>query len=464
LYPFISLKLAFPIQQFDVIQLLGRLDITKLSSTSQYVPKDNMPLDNFVKMSQTGSGYQIAELGDIHELYERFRKYDHEDKVLDLGIADFVISSFTDKINECNLLTFEDAYSELNKDSSVGYGAKSLGIKSRKFDEDLRGYLKSYYDQSQKSPLHAIITISQKDEVRVVGKTPRLFTSFPVEHTFLCSLVFGDFLRQFYDHRFCIDGSVSAVGDPMQAGSLAIYKHELSKRKYLYCTDTNAQDSSVTRKFLELVYDKLLTKYNLTDEEYNLFQTCKINSIDKVTTVCGMLYLLPRGLGSGDYLTVVINIMWRLYMVVENYSHPKLDFFKHNTPIINGDDLIMSSDYGDIDLNSQHAGIEWAGKPVQWEDMDFCSHKFHPYIHQDPKKVRAVLAFRKKRSYGNNPLAEMQRLGGLLRVLSDEETYKLILSQMFDLCDKHNLEDVFAQQYITYEELYELYNSPITLY
>jgi hypothetical protein len=422
-----------------------------------------MPEGSYIKkMSQTGAKYQIAELGDTNELYERLTKYDHEDKPINVSIANFCIQHFTDRIGDCNFLEFNDAFSDLNKDSSVGFGAKQLGIKSR-LDIDLKLYLLNYYDRSRRSPLHCIITASQKDEIRVVGKTPRLFTSFPVEHTFLSSLVFGDFLRQFYDHRFCVDGSVSAVGDPMQSGSLAMYKYELSKRPYLYCTDTNAQDSSVTRSFLELVYANILTKYKLTDEEYNLFQTAKNNSIDKVVTVCGMLYLIPRGLGSGDYLTVVVNIMWRLYMVVENYSHLTMDFFSRNTTIINGDDLIMSSDFDDLDLNSPHARIEWANRHVTWDEMDFCSHKFSPYIHQDPVKVRAVLSLRKKRSYGNDPRCEIQRLGGLLHVLSDEDTYNLILTQMIDLANKYNLQDLLDQQYISYDELFANYNLPIQL-
>jgi len=57
----------------------------------------------------------------------------------------------------------------------------------------------------------------------------------------------------------------------------------------------------------------------------------------------------------------------------------------------------------------------------------------------------------------------MQRLGGLLHVLSDEDTYNLILTQMIDIAEKHDLYDLYDQQYISYDELFANYNMPIQL-
>jgi len=435
--------------------------VKKLSSTSQYVPAIPILLNdnNYCLHSQVGSSYQIAELGENSELYERLLKYDKRDESLNVCVLNFTLDYFFNMIGSCSQLDKNEAFKELNKSSSTGIGAKLLNIKDRKSDK-LETYLDSYYAYCTQSPRSCFITASQKDEIRVVGKTPRLFTSFPVEHTYLCSIALGDFLRQFYSHSFSKDHTVSAVGDSMQNGCLEYYRQELSKRPYLYCTDTSAQDSSVSFDFLNAIYDRIEAKciFNSNDER-NIFYACRFNSIYKVVSVHGLIYLLPRGLGSGDYLTVVVNIMWRLYMVIEKYTHPTIDFFTKNTPIINGDDLVMSSEYSDIDLNSKHAKIEWAGRPVSWDEMDFCSHKFAPYIHQDPVKHRAVVNLRRKRSYGNCPIAEMQRLGGLLHVLSNREMYNLILEKMLALCkDSPQVELAFQSQYITYEQLYANYN------
>jgi len=411
--------------------------------------------------SQIGEGYVISPLGDLNDLYERLAKYDIEDIPLNKVRARMAITYFTDMISDCHMLSRDDAFDEISKNSAIGTGAKAAGIYSRK-DPKIVDYLNDYVNESKKWQQHVIINASQKDEVRVLGKSPRLFTSFPSEHTYLCTIVLKDFMEQFQQNRFCVNGSVSAVGDAMQSGALAVYKYELSKRKYLYCTDTSGQDSSVSAEFLEMVYDQIKLKYkDMTIEEENLFESVRFNSINKMVNLNGDFYLVPRGLGSGDYLTVVINIMWRLYMILENYQYDINKYFVENTTIINGDDLIMSSDYGDLNLNSKHAKIEWAGKPVPWSEMDFCSTMFEPYIHHNENKVLAVLALRDKRSHILSPKMKMQKLGGMIRVLSTPLVYNKILSLMEDLRDKFNLYEEFEQCFVTYEEIYDGYNSPI---
>jgi hypothetical protein len=88
--------------------------------------------------------------------------------------------------------------------------------------------------------------------------------------------------------------------------------------------------------------------------------------------------------------------------------------------------------------------------------------KLHPYVHHDPVKVMAVLNLRRQKQNMLNPSAELQRLGGLLRVLSNEEIYKIILLKMRGLVKKHpNLLNEFKSLYISYSRLYETYNSTI---
>lgn len=466
-----SIKPAFTIYNFQYITLLGRVEIKKLSSKSQYHPDLSIPFDyeNLIKHSQTGDVYGIAELGDIIELYDRLKKYDRIDIPLNNDVANIAIDYFMDKIGPCKFLDHDEAFSRLNLGSALGYGAKLEGLFSRK-DPGLRQYLNDYVSACQISPRSVFINASQKDEIRPLDqktqklKTPRLFTSFPVEHTYLCTIALGSFLDQFYEHRFCLDGSISAVGDPMQDGALAVYKYELDKRPYLYCTDTSGQDSSVSADFITLIYSKIMKKYNLSQEEALIFESCRNNSVNKVVSVCGMLYLVPRGLGSGDYLTVVINIMWRLYMILENYKYPLDTYFLDNTTIINGDDLVLSSNYDDLDLSSKYATIEWKGKHVTWSEMDFCSCLFHPYIHHHPEKVEAVLKLRKQRKYMDDPVAEMQVLGGLLRVLTNEDLHLKITKMMMKLRDEHDLFDLYDSLYIDYGDLFALYNYPMELH
>jgi len=446
---------------FHHLSLLGFLIRKKMSSRSQFIPDLSLPLEkeDLILHSQTGDGYHIAELGDYEELLDRLAKYDHDCVPVDTDIAKFCINYFLDRIPSCAFVTNEYAFQSLNKNASLGFAAKKVGLISRK-DLDLQNYLDSYVEMSTHSTPRVIVNAAQKDELRVDGKTPRLFTSFPVEHTYLSSIVFSDFLRQFYENRFCVNKTVSAVGDAMQNGALATYKYELSKREYLYCSDTSGQDSSVSPEFMHLVFGQLRKLYNFSEEESNMFETIRTNSIDKVISVNGLLYLVPIGLGSGDYLTVVINIMWRLYMAVKSYSKSRdyTQYFQHNSTIINGDDYISSSDFGDLDLSSQHATIEWSGRPSKWSEMDFCSCKFYPYVHHDEKKVLSVLNSRKKRSQSFSPVAEMQRLGGLLHTLSTRFVYNKILYKMMKLSQKYHLDTEFRAQFISFTQLYTNYN------
>jgi hypothetical protein len=321
-------------------------------------------------------------------------------------------------------------------------------------------YMKEYVKCASDFPHHVIVNASQKDEVRVITKTPRLFTAFPPEHTLSASMCLGDFLRQFLKHRFCKDHSISSVGDAVQNGAAAYYRLVMDCHPYVYCTDTSAQDSSISPEFINMVYDQIKLKYEFTDSQENLFESVRFNSVNKMMNVNGNLYLVPRGLGSGDYLTTVINIMWRLYMVLENYNHDLSTFYEDNIVIICGDDLIMSSEYSDLDLNSKYAQIEWAGGPVSWVEMDFCSIRFEPYVHHDPTNVLAVLYHRKKKVHVLSPVLELQRLGGLLRVLSTKEVYNLILKMMKDVLRKNpELEDVYDSMYISFDELFSNYNT-----
>jgi hypothetical protein len=432
----------------------------KLRSRSQYYP-DLKEVDvDLLVHSQMGEGYQLAQLGSVDELYDRLGKYDRDDVPLNKVVAKDSIKYFLDRIRPCRFYDFEYAYGLMDKSKSIGFGAQRQKVFSRE-DPNMCDYMKEYVKVSSETPHHVIVNASQKDEVRVSTKTPRLFTAFPPEHTLLASMCLGDFLRQFLKHRFCVDHSISSVGDAIQNGAAAYYRLVMSCHPYTYCTDTSAQDSSISPEFIDMVYDEIKLKYDFSPTEEQLFEAVRFNSINKMMNVNGDLYLVPRGLGSGDYLTTVINIMWRLYMVLENYNHNYDHFFSDNLVIICGDDLIMSSEYPDLDLNSKYAQIEWAGKPVPWSEMDFCSVKFEPYVHHDPKKVLAVLYHRKKKSHQLSPAFEMQRLGGLLRVLSTKEIYDLILSKMYNLLKKHpELEDDFDNLYISFEELYDNYNSP----
>lgn len=412
--------------------------------------------------SQIGTNYALAELGDLDQLLDRLKKYDVVDLPLDVSIARRAIRKFTGHIKRCEYLTLEDAYCDLNFNASIGHGAREAGILSRR-DPALVDYLEDYLGFAKLGPVHCLISASQKDEMRAFEngkiKTPRLFMSFPVEHTFLASIVLGDFLRQLYQSSFMKDGSVSAVGDSVQCGALAYYKHMLSKRPYLYCTDTSGQDASVPAAFIDLVYDHIKEFYSLPDDDDAWFENVRYNSIHKMMSVNGFWYRCDRGLASGDYLTIVINMMWRLYLAYTSYNHDLDKYHEENDVIILGDDLMMSSDHNDLDHTSKYATITWAGKPVSWEDMDFCSCMFHPNIHHSPDKVLSVLHGRRRAAQAGSPLAEMQRIGGLLLIHSNRETHAAISRRMEKLRDINGLVEEFDALWRTYEEVYDMYNT-----
>ncbi len=460
MYPNVQVRPGKPVRHFKHLQYVGKLMNKKLRGSSQYYPElRDFPVDLDLH-SQIGDGYNLAKLGSLDEFYDRLAKYDIDDVPLNRDVALMSINYFLDRIGSCTYTDVEKAYTELDFSKSIGFGAKESKIFARS-DPRMKEYLFKYVELSSMSTHHCIVNASQKDEVRVSTKTPRLFTAFPPEHTFLATVVLGDFLRQFLKHRFCVDHSVSSVGDSIQNGAAAYYKLVLGQHPYLYCTDTSAQDSSVSPEFLNLVYDQIKLKYDFNQDDEMLFEAVRFNSIHKLVNANGDLYLVNRGLGSGDYLTIVINIIWRLYLILENYNHDLSTYFQDNCTVICGDDLAMSSKFSDLDLNSKYAKIEWAGRPVSWDEMDFCSVKFSPYIHHDANKVLAVLNNRKKRVHCLSPALELQRLGGILRVLSNKEIYLLVLSKMTQLVEDHpELEDDYLSLFVTYEELFSNYNSP----
>jgi hypothetical protein len=380
------------------------------------------------------------------------------------AIAKYSINYFLDQIKHCEVCDFDSSFDSMDKTKSIGFGASNRKIFSR-HDPEMKEYLMDFVLQSQQCILNVIVNASQKDEVRVADKTARLFTAFPPEHTFLATIIFGNFMDQFVKNRFCTNGSISSVGDSMQSGAGRIYYNELSQYPYSYCTDTSAQDASVNPDFIQLFYDLLKMKYELNDREEMMYNNVVHNSINKLINMNGDLYLVSRGLGSGDYLTIVINIMWRFYMFCHNYHHKFYDILRDNKLVICGDDFMCGSKHPDLDLNSPYAQITWAGKPVSWDEMDFCSVKFKPYVHHDENKVLAVLRLRKKKQHQLDPDMEMQRLGGLLRVLSTERVYNQILKQMRELTVKHpSTQKSYQDLFVSFEEVYNCYNDPFTTY
>jgi hypothetical protein len=443
------------------LKYVGTLLKKKLSSKSQYIPDLSLKAGGLQFNSQTGESYKIAELGKLDELLDNLGKYDVEHPPLNREIAMRAIRRYLDQIGSCYFLEREDAYKRMDKRKSIGFSAQQRKFTSRE-DPRMKEFLFKYLDVSAEQVHQCIISASQKDEVRVSTKTPRLFTAFPPEHTFLAQIVLGDFFRQFMNHRFCIDGTPSAIGDPMQRGAMAEYFYQMDKREHKYCSDTKAQDSSIPAEFIHMVYDAIKLKYDLDEKSSRMFEAVRHNSIYKYLNVNGQLFLVPRGLGSGDYLTIIINIIWRYYMILENYKYPLNDFDKDNTVVINGDDLAMSSKYSDLDLNSRHAQIVWEGKPISWDEMEFCSVKFKPFIHHDPVKVLAVMDLRRKREHMLEPRCELQRLGGLLRTLSTREVYDTILDKMQNIVLKDpSLFDDYYYAFVTYEEVFNQYNSSV---
>jgi hypothetical protein len=394
-------------------------------------------LDNvmdFEFQSQTGESYGLGVLGNLDEQLERMSNFDHDDSVLNETTLCSNLEYVFGHIKICEFSDFDDIMANINFDAAVGFGAKQQGILSRR-DEDLYDYIAEYISLCQQCPHQSIITASQKDELRPEDidtgkiKTPRLFFSCPVEQTFVARFVLGDFVRQFYSSSFCKDGFVSGVGDPTQRGAMAYVKDKMMSYSYQYCTDTKAQDSSVPASYINAFYDKLATKYNLDSAQKNLFETCRLNSIYKLVSVAGYLYEIPGGLASGDFLTMVINISFRHYLLLDSYCIGKSDFsklciekfYQEVCPIIVGDDCIFASN--DATINVKHHIAQVKGGLVPIEKLDFCSVSFYPYIHHSPDKVRAVLKMRHKKAHSQLPNLHMKILGGILSVLSNEEVY-----------------------------------------
>lgn len=447
-----------PSYTFKHIYYYGSLGKRKFNGYSQYLGAVDTPIDVELH-SQTGDSYQLAELGKLDDLIERFRKYDIDDYPLNVSLAEKAIDTFLNHIPKVNTLSFDCAFKRLDLSKSIGLGAKQQQIYSRQ-DKLMIEYLHNYIDLSSKQNVHCIVNGSQKDEVRVVGKTPRFFTSFPPEHTLAATMVLGNFFDYFVSNSFAQTGLPSAVGDPFQSGAMAYYKMRLEELPYWYCTDTSAQDSSVSADFLELVYSRIQDKINFdSEEELNLFKNVKFNSINKLININGELYVCPRGLGSGDYLTIIINIIWRYYMILENYNHSLDDILVDNRIIINGDDLVMTSRFNDLNLSSNHAKIEWAGGPIDPKLADFCSMKFYPYIHHDKAKVLAVYKLRRKRANSFSPYMEAQRISGLMRCLVDYDLYSYFLRILEHMYQKSEITyEQFCNCFVSYQEIYEQYN------
>lgn len=447
-----------PKYTFKHIYFYGSIGDRKFNCYSQYAGEMNQ-LSNYQLHSQLGEGYEIAKLGKLEEFIERFRKYDVEHPLLNYDLAVRAIDTFFRGIPACNMLSYDEAFDSLDLSKSIGMGAKNDKLFSRR-DPLIHNYFKGYIAMASKQRTFCLINGSQKDEVRVKGKTPRFFTSYPPEHTLTATMVMGEFFRHFVGNSFSNCGLPSAVGDPLQSGAMSFYKQQLEMHPHWYCTDTSAQDSSVSAEFIDLAYNKIKERLIFPNEEYeNLFENVRFNSINKLININGELYVCPRGLGSGDYLTIVINILWRYYMILENYHHNLDEIFVDNVIIINGDDLVMSSKYDDLNLNSIHAKIEWAGKSIPKEDADFCSLKFYPYIHHSKDKVLAVYKLRKVRSKSYDPNAEAQRIAGIMRCLVDYETFcyfRNILNMMYEDGD---IDYTTLQNCsISYQELYNRYN------
>jgi hypothetical protein len=446
-----------PFRQFVGLYYIGSVGIKKLSKKSKF--GHHLQYVSGIKQyqSQTGDGYDLAILGDMGQTFDQLAKYDKFDEPANADALNFTLEYFLSFIKKCEIVDISLAQQQMNMSSSSGFGAKRAGISSRSSPK-MQAYLMEYLNLAGSGHVKCVINGSQKDELRVHGKNARFFTSYPPEHTLLSCITLGDFVRQFYSQSFCKNRFVSAIGDAPQKGSMRVYYNELSKRKYAYCTDTSAQDSSVPVWFIRVVLTNIMKKYDLDEIEQNWFDNVISNSIYKAVNVAGYIYLVPRGLGSGDYLTTIINVMWRFYMIVENYKRPLTEFLNHNTVIINGDDLIMSSDFNDLDLSSRYASIKWAGRPVSWEDMDFCSCKFLPDVHYDSLKMRSVLNKRVQVAQILHPESEMQRLGGLLAIHVDESFYRDVLLRMQQIRNEYNLYVEYERNFISYDQLWSAYN------
>jgi hypothetical protein len=460
------MKGRMPYKVFNYLPYIGRVAIKKLPRKSQFAHNPKFLSTVKINHSQIGDGYDLARLGDIDALFGGLSNYDKIDLPANEEPLQFTLDYFLGNFRKCGFLDITIAHNEMNKLASSGSGAKRQGITTRT-DPRMMKYLEDYVNLAAIGDVKCVINGSQKDELRAFEKNedgewalkdPRFFTSYPPEHNFLSCICLGNFVRQFYENSFFKNGYVSAIGDSPQYGCMKYYFDKMRKRPFAYCTDTSKQDSSVPAWFIQAVFDRIESLFDLDEEDRNMFHNVISNSIYKVINVNGMLYLVPRGLGSGDYLTTIMNVFWRFYMVVENYKRPLSSFLADNTVIINGDDLIMSSEYEDLDLSSKYAKIKWAGKPVSWEEMDFCSCKFLPDVHYDSLKMRSVLDKRVQKSQALHPKSEMQRLGGLLKIHVDESFYNDVLARMKSLRDEFDLYSEFETEYFLYDEIWSWYN------
>lgn len=450
---------------FEHIIPRGKLMTRRLRQRSDYYTPEEGDFD-VVLQSQIGEFYDIAHLGSLEAALLKIKKYDRVHLPLQEKAMQFTESIIFEGLEVFNPVSFSDAYEKLNKGASSGIGARIMGINDR-HDPLMKEYVLGYLESAIFNPkTQSFISASQKDELRASKngklKDPRIFMAYGPEHTVAATMVFGDFQRQFNTRTFMTHGSVSAVGDALANGAMAFYKQMLLKRPFLYCTDTSGQDATVSPQFLTAFYAAIKKRTNFqTDYDEPLFDNVVYNSINKLVVLAGYLIEIIGGLGSGDLLTININIAWRLYMVVESYSYPLYDFRAKNTVIINGDDLVMSSDYDDLNLGSVHAEIEWAGKPIPIQELDFCSMKFHPDIHHDYDKMMSVLNKRKVGAYQLVPEMEMSRLGGLLLVHVNREFYDEVEGRMVDLANNHGLWKMHDSLWVPYSTVWSNYNEYI---
>lgn len=440
-----------------------------MSKKSQYYYSNFVNVDLYEPHSQTGDEYELASLGNRDELLDRFAKYDIQDKPLEIDHAKRAINYFLSQMTKFRFCSFESCLANLDPQSAVGFGAKSEGVFSRDSPQ-MKQYFENVLDKCSIQPYIFIINASQKDELRpsVDGKikTPRLFMSYPPEHTLLASMCLGDLMDQFLSIRVTTGKSCSFVGDSFQRGAMTYIANKLKQFEFFYDTDTSGQDASVSYEFLNLFYDMVesQTEFNSVAEK-NIFDTVKSNSIFKVVNVAGQLYKVNRGLGSGDYMTIVINIMWRLYLFYCSYNHDITTVHQDNFIVINGDDFIQGSKFNDINHDSQYATIDWKKRPSLYSELVFCSLQLYPDIHHDPKKVLNVLDKRMKKTHMLSPSLEMQRLGGILLCHSNQQVHDIIHERMKKLLLNYpNDELLYATYKFMYKPYYEVWQSYNTYY
>lgn len=456
-----------PYRIFNYIRYIGSIGNRNIGKRSQYYYSNDVNVDLYVPHSQTGNEYDLASLGNKDELLDRMMKYDILDKPLNLVLAKRAIKYFLDQIHRLKFCSFESCIKNLDLKSAIGFGAKSEGVYGRDSPAMMQ-YFENTIEKCSKQPHIFIINAAQKDELRpsVNGKikTARLFMSYPPEHTLLASMALGDLMDQFMELRVTTGKSVSFVGDSFQKGALKFIRDRLEEFPYYYDTDTSGQDSSVSAEFLSLFYDLVFDQTDFDNEyQINIFNTVRYNSINKVVNVAGQLYSINRGLGSGDYMTIVINIMWRLYLFYCSYNHNLETVHDDNFIVINGDDFIQGSIFQDLNHDSDFATIEWRKRPSTKEELVFCSLYLYPDIHHDPTKVLDVLNKRLKRTHMLSPSLEMQRLGGILLCHSSQQVHHIIHQRMQRLLIQYSkdklLFETYKFMYKSYAEIFKSYNT-----